>query len=95
VLKNNNKANKFVLRQNYLNPFNPVTLIEYSIPYSNMVTLKVFYILGKEVRTLVNENQEQGNHRISFNDSNLSSGIYFYKLSAGSYQDVKKMILIK
>ena len=95
----------FSLSQNYPNPFNPTTKIEYSIPKSSLITLKVYDILGKEVATLVNEEKPAGNYSIQFIAENLSSGIYFYKLSvsafpsqdrqAGNYFSVKKMILIK
>ena len=90
-------AVKFELSQNYPNPFNPVTNIKFSLPESFVgnVMLKVFDITGKEVATLINGNMNGGNHNASFDASALSSGIYFYKISAGSYTDVKKMTLIK
>jgi hypothetical protein len=88
----------FELGQNYPNPFNPTTTINYSIPtdkvYSN-VQLKIYDILGSEVATLVNEKQTAGNYAINFDASKLTSGIYFYKLSVGSFVQTKKMILIK
>ena len=85
----------FHLAQNYPNPFNPSTKIEYSIPHASFVILKVYDILGREVATLVNEEKSVGNYNIEFNGNNLSSGTYFYKLQAGDYSSVKKMILIK
>lgn len=85
----------FSLRQNYPNPFNPVTTIEFSIPNSAKVELKVYDLLGREVATLVNEYKQAGNYNIQFNALSLASGVYFYKITAGSFQDVKKMILIK
>jgi hypothetical protein len=92
----------FSLSQNYPNPFNPTTNIKYSIPENGkwkiengLVTLKVFDILGKEVVTLVNQKQSPGDYEIKFDGSKLSSGIYFYKLTAGDFSDVKSMILIK
>ncbi len=85
----------FKLDQNYPNPFNPSTTINYSIPRGSMVTLKIFNILGQEVKTLVNENKAPGNYSIRFNASNLSSGVYFYNIKAGNYYQVKKMMLLK
>ena len=85
----------FILSQNYPNPFNPTTKIEYSIPKTSFVRLKVYDILGREVAALVDEEKSVGSYNIEFNGSNLSSGIYFYKIQAGDYSLVKKMILIK
>jgi probable HAF family extracellular repeat protein len=90
----------FVLRQNYPNPFNPSTTIKYSIPTSEFVTLKVYDVLGNEVATLVNEEKPAGSYEVEFsakgeNASNLSSGIYFYKLQSGSFVQTKKMSLLK
>jgi hypothetical protein len=85
----------YSLSQNYPNPFNPTTLISYSLPKSGFVTLKVFDVLGREVTTLVNQNQNSGSYNITFNASNLSTGVYFYKLEAGEYLSIKKMLLIK
>jgi hypothetical protein len=83
------------LAQNYPNPFNPVTTIKYSIPESGNVSLKVYDILGKEVATLVNEEKAQGVYSVIFDASNLSSGVYFYKLQAGSFVEIKKMMVLK
>ena len=85
----------YSLSQNFPNPFNPSTEISYSIPKSNNVELKVYNSIGKEVATLVNGMQEAGNHKVQFNSSNLSSGIYFYRLTSGNFTQIKKMILIK
>ncbi|MDO8550214.1 MAG: T9SS type A sorting domain-containing protein [Ignavibacteria bacterium] len=85
----------FDLEQNYPNPFNPSTKISYSVPKSGYVSLKVYNALGQEVAALVNGIKEAGNHKIDFNASNLNSGIYFYKLEAGDFTQVKKMTLIK
>ena len=93
--KSNNTPSYYSLYQNYPNPFNPTTKIEYSIPQTSFVTLKVYDILGREIATLVNEEKPAGNYSIQFIAENLSSGIYFYKLQAGKYNSVKKMILIK
>lgn len=88
-------ADDFTLAQNYPNPFNPITTIQYSIPQRSNVTLKVYDVLGNEVATLVNEEKEKGIHTINFDASKLSSGVYFYKLQAGSFFQTKKMILVK
>ena len=91
----------FALQQNYPNPFNPSTVIRYSIPHSTEyysvqhATLKVFDILGREVATLVNKHQKAGNYEVSFDASNLTSGIYLYRLQSGRMNINKKMILIK
>jgi len=86
---------EFGLAQNYPNPFNPETNIKFSLPKSSEVTLKVYNALGQEVRTLINQFMESGLHTINFNASELNSGIYFYKLDAGQFSEVKKMTLIK
>jgi hypothetical protein len=83
------------LHQNYPNPFNPVTRISFDISKSCFVKLAVYDINGKLVSGLVNEYKPQGSYEITFNAYNLTSGIYFAKLSAGGFSDVKKMILIK
>ena len=85
----------YQLDQNYPNPFNPSTIISYSIPKGNIVTLKIYNVLGQEVKTLVNGYRNSGKYTINFNANNLSSGIYFYSLRAGNYYQVKKMILLK
>ncbi|MBI1933679.1 MAG: fibronectin type III domain-containing protein [Ignavibacteriales bacterium] len=90
----------FKLEQNYPNPFNPVTVIKYQIPFVQKlnavnVSLKIYDILGREVKALVNRVQKPGNYEIVFNAENLPSGTYFYKISAGNFSDVKKMILLK
>lgn len=88
-------VNDFALEQNYPNPFNPTTSISYSLPQNEFVTLKVYDVIGNEVATLVNTLQESGKHVVNFNASNLSSGIYFYKLTAGSFSQINKMLLVK
>ena len=95
ILTVNLLPNKFELSQNYPNPFNPSTIIKYVIPQSEHVTLKVYDELGNEVRTLVNGNRSAGQYNVEFNGSNLASGIYFYKISAGNYSAVKKLMLLK
>jgi len=84
-----------LLQQNYPNPFNPSTSIQYAISSTQFVTLKVYDLLGREVATLVNEEKTTGSYEVEFNGNNLTSGIYFYKLQAGSFVETKKMVLIK
>ncbi|HAY34692.1 MAG TPA: hypothetical protein DCY06_11220 [Bacteroidetes bacterium] len=86
---------EFKLSQNYPNPFNPSTTISYEIPVDGAVSLKIFDMSGKEVMTLVDGVKNAGYYSINFNASNLSSGIYFYKLSANDFTSVKKMMLVK
>jgi len=86
---------QFSLGQNYPNPFNPATTINFSIPETQFVTLKIFNVLGQELKTLVNGIKEAGVHKINFDASSLNSGLYFYKLEAGSFNAVKKMMLTK
>ncbi len=90
-----NVARAFELAQNYPNPFNPVTMIRYQIPTAETVSLKVYDVLGKEVATLVSGRQEAGNYAVPFNASGLSSGMYFYRLQAGSFVETRKMMLVK
>lgn len=89
----------FALGQNYPNPFNPVTTIEYSIPENGAVSLKIYDMLGSEAAVLVNRQQETGTYIVNWDASNLSSGVYFYKLSVtglkGNFVETKKMILTK
>jgi hypothetical protein len=85
----------YSLYQNYPNPFNPVTTIKYQIPVNGYTNLTVYDILGNKVAVLVNENQNPGNYQAVWNASNSSSGIYFYKLTTGSFSETKKMLLIK
>jgi hypothetical protein len=91
----NNLPKDYILSQNYPNPFNPSTMISFSLPKANNVKLAVYDLLGREVATLVNEFTTAGNHTIEFNASNLSSGVYLYKIQAGDFTDTKKMVLIK
>ena len=87
--------NSFILSQNYPNPFNPSTVIRFQLSVVGKVTLKVYDILGKEVATLVNGVKNAGNYSVEFNASNLTSGVYFYKLESNGFSEVKKMMLIK
>ena len=90
-----NEPGYFRLHQNYPNPFNPSTTIRFSVPFSGMTTLKVYDIAGREVESLVASNLEAGEHEVDFNASHLASGVYFYRLTSGSFTDVKKMMLVK
>lgn len=90
-----NNPLEFSLSQNYPNPFNPVTVINYQLPKTSNVTLSIYDVLGKNVDILVNETQNAGNHTIEWNASALPSGVYFYRLNAGSFVSNKKMILLK
>jgi hypothetical protein len=85
----------FSLAQNYPNPFNPTAKIKYKIPELSIVTLKVYDVLGNEIETLVNEEKPTGTYQITWFAEHLPSGIYFYRLQAGSYTLTKKMVLMK
>jgi len=86
---------QFRLYQNYPNPFNPNTVIRYSLIENRFVILKVYDVIGKEVMTLVNEKLNPGNYKIEFDGSNLTSGVYFYKLTAGEFTETKRMMIFK
>jgi photosystem II stability/assembly factor-like uncharacterized protein len=92
---NGNIPKDFALYQNYPNPFNPVTYIQFDLPKESYVTLKVYDISGKEIKTLVNEYRRAGSYNFLFDASSLSSGVYFYKLNAGDFTKTMKMILVK
>ena len=85
----------YELEQNYPNPFNPTTTIKYQIPVSGIVTLTVFNTLGQEVMQLVNGLQQAGTHEVKFDGTNLTSGIYFYQLESGTFNQIRKLVLIK
>jgi len=89
----------FALLQNYPNPFNPSTIIQYQLPMNTHVTVAVYDAMGREVATLVNSYQAAGNYSIQFNAAFgshvLSSGVYFYRLNAGSFVSTKKLVLMK
>ena len=87
--------NYYSLAQNYPNPFNPTTSIKFSVPTPEMVTLKIFDVLGREVAVLVNEMKQPGFHTVDFDASSLASGIYFYRIDAGQFTSVKRMVLVK
>ena len=91
---------KFEMSQNYPNPFNPSTKFEFSLPKQANVIVKIFDITGREVKTLINERMSAGKYKVDWNSidnagNNVSSGVYFYKIVAGSFTETKKMILVK
>lgn len=94
-LHTENNHMSFVLEQNFPNPFNPVTTIKFILPKSNLVTIKLYDILGKEIALLLNEYKTEGVHQIELNASNLTSGIYMYTMLAGNHSLTKKLILLK
>lgn len=90
-----NDEKYFYLYQNYPNPFNPFTVINYDLKLKIYLTLKLYNVSGIEIETLIDENQDKGFHSVTFDGSNLSSGIYFYRLETNSFTETKKMILIR
>jgi hypothetical protein len=90
-----NHIKEFVLGQNYPNPFNPMTTISFYLPSRSFVSLKVFDMLGREVATIVSEEMQAGNYSQQWNAVNISSGVYFYRLQAGSFTETKKLIVLK
>jgi hypothetical protein len=97
--ENESLPNEFSLSQNFPNPFNPSTTIQYSLVKSGMVSLKVYNVVGQEVVTLVNGHQEAGSYTLTFNakegGASLSNGVYFYRLDAGSFVSIKKLVFMK
>jgi hypothetical protein len=85
----------YSLEQNYPNPFNPSTTIRFQIPHSEFVTLKVYDLTGREVAVLVNGQKPAGSYRIEFDAGKLASGMYFYRLNAGEFQQIRKMVLLR
>jgi hypothetical protein len=85
----------FDLMQNYPNPFNPVTVIRFQVPVTTRVLVKVFDVLGREVRTVVDDVQTAGTHAVEFNGTDLASGVYIYKMEAAGYVQQKKLLLLK
>ena len=83
------------LFQNYPNPFNPETVIEYSLPRASKVSLVIYNLRGEEVIRILDENQPAGFHQVTWNASDVVSGIYFYRLQVGDYIETKKMVLLK
>ncbi|MDP3829649.1 MAG: T9SS type A sorting domain-containing protein, partial [Ignavibacteriaceae bacterium] len=90
-----NLPNEFMLFQNYPNPFNPITYIEYATDQPAIVTLSIYDVLGNLVSSLVNEYKTSGKYSVKFDANQLTSGIYFYRLTSGNNQSVKKMLLIR
>ncbi len=90
-----NLVENLILLQNYPNPFNPFTNIEFQIPKTELVSLKIYDILGRDIATLLNENLATGWHEVQWDASNVPSGIYFYQLTTGDHQAIRKMLLIK
>jgi hypothetical protein len=95
VREDENIPSAYNLSQNYPNPFNPVTNISFNIPVAGLVTIKVYNILGQEVSTLLNDEMKPGNYRVQFDAANLPSGVYFYRMQAGSLSLTKKSMVLK
>ncbi len=93
--ENSTVPNKFQLSQNYPNPFNPSTIIRYELPKNELVTMTIYNLLGQKVAELINEKQNAGTHEVNFNANRLSSGVYFYSITAGTFTSTKKMLLLK
>jgi hypothetical protein len=85
----------YALHQNYPNPFNPSTEIQFDLREHTHVTLAIYNVLGQKVLTLVDEPLDAGSHLVSFNGAALASGVYFYNINAGSFTDMRKMVLMK
>ncbi|HVO74282.1 MAG TPA: T9SS type A sorting domain-containing protein [Ignavibacteriaceae bacterium] len=85
----------FELLQNFPNPFNPTTTIRFQTPNKEFVSLRIYDLLGKEVTTLVNEEKPAGSYKVTWNAHGLSSGVYFYRLKAGNFAAIKKLVLLK
>ncbi|MEJ2543357.1 MAG: T9SS type A sorting domain-containing protein [Calditrichaceae bacterium] len=90
-----NHPTQFVLEQNYPNPFNPKTVIRYALPVTSHFELSIYNILGQRVATLVNKKQPAGRYQVEWDASTVSSGVYYYRLEAKGYSEVKKMAVIK
>jgi hypothetical protein len=86
---------QYILLQNHPNPWNPTTTIKYQIPIAGTVTLKVYDVLGNEVTTLIRESKEPGRYEVTFDGSDLSSGVYVYQLRVNDYVSTKKMVLMR
>jgi hypothetical protein len=95
IIQISSVAESFMLYQNYPNPFNPSTVIKFSLVRNGNVKLSVFDITGKEVKILIDEVKNAGVYEVTFDAENLSGGIYFYKIVAGSHSEIKKMMLVK
>ena len=86
---------EYALLQNYPNPFNPSTTIKYELPRASDVTLCIFDVLGREVSMLLNDRRDAGVHAVKFDGSNLTSGVYFYRLRAGDFAQTKKLLILR
>jgi eukaryotic-like serine/threonine-protein kinase len=95
VNKDENKPGSFKLNQNYPNPFNPETIISYQLPVTSMVNVKIYDMLGNEMATLINEEQNAGEYQVKFDGTDLSSGIYLYRIQTNNYTETNKMILMR
>jgi len=95
ILVDNPAPVDYTLQQNYPNPFNPVTTISYSLPVKSQIELVIYNTLGEKIKKIVNGEKEAGTYSVEFNATRLPSGIYFYKLQAGSFVETKKMVLMK
>src|SRR4030095_8592563 len=95
VNQNNQTAVDFSLSQNYPNPFNPVTTIHFSVPKKSNVSFKIYDAIGREVKALINQVYDKGSYQIQWNAENCASGVYYYRINAGEFYDMKKMTLIK
>jgi plastocyanin len=95
VKQNENVASTYSLKQNYPNPFNPTTNISFSIPKSGLVKITIYNEIGSEIETIVNQNLNEGSYTINYDASRLSSGVYFYNIRTGDFNETKRMLLIK
>jgi plastocyanin len=95
IMDQNEQPDRFIVEQNYPNPFNPTTTISYALAQSDLVTVKVFNLLGEELATIVNGKESAGPHEIQFNAANLPSGIYFYRVQTGNAVQMRRMLLLK
>jgi hypothetical protein len=86
---------KYSLSQNYPNPFNPSTTIKFDLAKNGFVSIKIFDVLGREIKSLVNDNLNKGSYEVSFNAGDISSGVYFYKMESGDFSQIKRMMLLK
>jgi plastocyanin len=95
IIQNASITSEYTLKQNYPNPFNPTTNIGFSIPKSEFVKITIYNEIGKEIKSIVNEKLNEGSYTVNYDASNLSSGVYFYKIEAGNFIEIKKMLMIK
>jgi hypothetical protein len=86
---------QYSLKQNYPNPLNPSTIVKYDLPIATHTHVKMYDILGREVASLVDEDRPAGYHQVSFDGGRFSSGVYFYRMEAGGFASVKKLLLLK